>query len=128
VKITASAPRAEAPRVEERIVLRGVQFNFDKANIRPSAEVILDEAVRVLKENRDLRVEIAGHTDSVGPEAYNQGLSQRRANAVHDYLASGGIKSSRLSWTGYGESQPVADNASDEGRAQNRRVELNVLR
>jgi outer membrane protein OmpA-like peptidoglycan-associated protein len=130
VKITASAPRAvtPSPRVEKRIVLRGVQFNFDKADVRPEAEVILDEAARVLKENRDVRVEIAGHTDSIGPEAYNQGLSQSRAKSVRDYLVEGGVDSARLSWTGYGESRPVADNASEEGRAQNRRVELNVLR
>jgi outer membrane protein OmpA-like peptidoglycan-associated protein len=130
VRITALALRAvtPSPRVERRIVLRGVQFDFDRANVRPEAEVILDEAARVLKENRDVRVEIAGHTDSIGPEAYNQGLSQSRAKSVRDYLVQGGIDSSRLSWIGYGESQPVADNARDEGRAQNRRVELNVLR
>jgi OOP family OmpA-OmpF porin len=129
VKVTAGAPRAVTPppRVEKRIVLRGVLFDFDQASIRPEAEVILDEAVRVLEENRDLEVEVAGHTDSIGSDAYNQRLSERRAKAVHDYLVNGGASSSRLSWIGHGERQPVAENSIEEGRTQNRRVELNVF-
>lgn len=71
-------------------------------------------------------VEIAGHTDEQGDAAYNQGLSQRRADAVRSYLTSKGVDASRLSGAGYGETQPVADNTTSEGRAQNRRVELRV--
>jgi len=70
---------------------------------------------------------VAGHTDSVGTDSYNQGLSERRANAVKDYLTAQGIKASRLTARGYGESRPVASNDTDEGRAENRRVELIVL-
>jgi OOP family OmpA-OmpF porin len=72
-------------------------------------------------------VEVAGHTDSVGSEEYNMGLSDRRANSVKDYLISQGITATRLTARGYGESQPVASNDTDAGRAQNRRVELIVL-
>jgi outer membrane protein OmpA-like peptidoglycan-associated protein len=130
VKIKVAEARADepAPKVEKRIVLRGVQFDFDSAEIRPEAEVILDEAARVLRENRKVRVEIAGHTDSTGPEAYNQALSERRAASVKDYLVAQGVDADRLSAVGFGESQPVADNGTRDGRAQNRRVELNVLR
>jgi OOP family OmpA-OmpF porin len=134
VRVNVAAPRAarppepEPPRVERRIVLRGVQFNFDSDQIRPGAVVILDEAARVLKENPDVRVEVAGHTDSIGSNAYNQGLSERRAGSVRRYLVSRGVEASRLRSQGYGESQPVADNAFEEGRDQNRRVELNQTR
>jgi OOP family OmpA-OmpF porin len=121
------APRAEPPPpTPKRIVLRGVNFDFDKADIRPDAEVILNEAADVLGQNRDVRVQVAGHTDATGTDEYNQSLSERRANSVADYLASKGIDRSRLSTVGYGESQPVADNGTRDGRAQNRRVELNV--
>ena len=79
-----------------------------------------------LNANPGVAVEIAGHTDSDGDAEYNQDLSDRRANAVRDYLISRGVSGSRLSAAGYGESQPVADNATVEGKAQNRRVELRI--
>ena len=72
-------------------------------------------------------VEVAGHTDSTGAEEYNQGLSERRANSVKDYLVSKGVQAQRLQAKGYGESMPVASNDTKEGRAENRRVELIVL-
>jgi outer membrane protein OmpA-like peptidoglycan-associated protein len=121
----APAPRAE-PRGEpmaEKIVLRGVNFDFDKSNIRPDAAVILDEAVRILSGSSS-PVSIEGHTDWIGTDAYNQGLSERRANAVQAYLIEHGISPSRLSTSGYGESRPIASNETREGRALNRRVEL----
>ena len=113
--------------VEAVISLEGVHFDFDKATLRPEAIVILDKAVGLLKTQASVVVEVAGHTDSKGSEEYNQGLSERRANAVKDYLESQGITATRLSARGYGEAQPVASNDTDEGRAQNRRVELIVL-
>ena len=122
----APAP-APPPPVARRIVLRGVNFAFDSAEITPESEVILDAAAESLKESPGVRVEVAGHTDSTGPEAYNEGLSKRRAQAVFDYLTSKGIDASRLDAVGYGETKPVADNGTRDGRAQNRRVELNVL-
>lgn len=113
--------------VEAVISLEGVHFDFDKATLRPEAIVILNEAAGLLKTNERVVVEVAGHTDSVGSEQYNQGLSERRANAVRDYLQSQGVNATRLSARGYGELQPVASNDTDEGRQANRRVELIVL-
>ena len=107
-------------------MVRGVTFGFDSAAIRVDAEVILGCAVEVLKESPEVRVEIAGHTDGSGPEAYNQALSQQRADAVLQYMTSHGIHASRLSTVGYGETRPLTDNSTRDGRTQNRRVELNV--
>ena len=121
----APAPAPAPEPTEERIVLRGVNFDFDKADIRPDAAVILDEAASLLSGSSG-NVSVGGHTDSVGADAYNQGLSERRAAAVKDYLVGKGIDSSRLSTTGYGESNPIASNDTADGRALNRRVELNL--
>lgn len=124
----APAPEPEpAPAPQsQRIVLRGVQFDLDKADIRADAGVILDEAANQLAQVPSTRVSVEGHTDSSGSDAYNQALSERRASSVRDYLVGKGVENGRLSTAGYGESQPVADNATDEGRALNRRVELKV--
>jgi OOP family OmpA-OmpF porin len=115
------------------IDLKGVNFDFDKSTLRPDAVAILNEAIEILKRYPDLKVEVAGHTDSIGTDAYNQGLSERRARAVYDYLTSNGIDASRLVGpNGYGESRPIAPNTNPdgsdnpEGRALNRRTELNV--
>jgi outer membrane protein OmpA-like peptidoglycan-associated protein len=124
-KIRVKAP-APAPQAKQRIVLRGVNFDLDKAAIRPDAQVILQAAAEVLNESTDARVGVIGHTDSTGAEDYNESLSERRAEAVVDYLVSLGVSASRLSASGAGELEPVADNSTADGRAQNRRVELNV--
>ena len=113
--------------VEAVIALDGVYFDFDKATLKPEAMVVLNEAAALLDQHERVVVEVAGHTDSIGTEAYNQGLSVRRADAVKDYLVSKGVTASRLSARGYGESQPVASNDTEAGRAENRRVELIVL-
>jgi len=115
-----------APPVQKKIVLRGVNFDFNKANIRPDAAGILKEAATILKDNATLNVSVEGHTDSVGSDQYNLKLSLRRAAAVKAFLVKEGIPESRLSTRGLGESQPVASNDTDDGRAQNRRVELKV--
>lgn len=106
------------------LVLEGVQFDFDKAVIRPEDYAKLDENVEALKEWGDVNVEVAGHTCSIGTDAYNLDLSQRRANAVREYLISKGVSADRLTAKGYGESRPAFSNDTIEGRAQNRRVEL----
>jgi OOP family OmpA-OmpF porin len=115
------------------IDLRGVNFDFDKDNLRADAVAILEQAVMILSNYPDMRVEVAGHTDSIGTDAYNESLSQRRAKAVYDYLTGHGIDSDRITGpTGYGESRPIAPNTNPdgsdnpEGRARNRRTELNV--
>ncbi len=107
--------------------LKGVNFDYDSAALRADARPILDEAVTILKRYPQLRVEVAGHTDDRGSDAYNLDLSQRRAQAVLDYFVQMGIDAARLVPKGYGETAPVADNATDAGRAKNRRVELRIL-
>jgi OOP family OmpA-OmpF porin len=116
----------EPEPIAEQLVLRGVNFDFDKSNIREDAAVILDEAVRVLGSGPGAPVSIEGHTDWTGTDAYNQGLSERRSASVQVYLADHGVDPSRLSTAGYGESRPIASNQTREGRALNRRVELLV--
>jgi OOP family OmpA-OmpF porin len=113
--------------VEAVIELEGVYFDFDKATIKPEGMAVLDQAAAMLQKHERVVVEVAGHTDSVGSDAYNKGLSERRANSVKDYLTSKGVTATRLTARGYGEAQPVASNDTDEGRAENRRVELIVL-
>jgi len=104
--------------------LENVNFEFDSAKLTASSTSMLDEAVKILKRHSDMKVEIAGHTDIVGNDQYNMALSERRAQAVADYLIAHGAKANMISTKGYGESQPVADNGSESGRAANRRVEL----
>lgn len=108
--------------------LRGAQFDFDKAEIRPDATLVLDEAALRLTQCTEKAVTVAGHTDSVGSESYNQGLSTRRAVAVQSYLVQKGIPVGRLRVVGFGEVQPIATNSTQEGRALNRRVELSTKR
>ncbi len=101
------------------------EFDFDSAMLKPSMKAALaDVAARVKASKGDEHLMVIGHTDSVGAEAYNQGLSERRAQATADYLASQGVSASRIATKGMGESQPVADNGSKAGRAKNRRVEI----
>jgi outer membrane protein OmpA-like peptidoglycan-associated protein len=123
--VAEAAPPAAAP-MKRKIVLRGVNFDFDKYNIRPDAAPILDEAARTLQEYGDVTIYVDGYTDAIGGDAYNQRLSERRANAVKEYLQRHGISASRMTARGFGKTNPVATNATAEGRAQNRRVELIV--
>ncbi len=122
------APEPPPPVVKQKIVLRGVNFDFDKSTIRSDAAEILEEAARIFRDDPDLRVSVDGHTDARGTDEYNERLSERRASAVADRLARLGVSPSRLQPQGFGESRPVASNDTEEGRAQNRRVELNVIR
>jgi OOP family OmpA-OmpF porin len=135
-----SEPPAEEPAAPESVVidLRGVEFKFDRpkpgeessvdtAGLLPGSVEILDQAVDVLKRYADIKVEVGGHTDSTGPDGYNQTLSERRARVVYDYLTSNGIDASRLIGpSGYGEGQPIDTNDTKEGRQRNRRTELAV--
>ncbi|MBE9549907.1 MAG: OmpA family protein [Proteobacteria bacterium] len=113
--------------IEAVIDLRNVNFEFDSATLKTSATEKLDTVSELLASHGSVVVEVAGHTDSVGPEDYNQGLSERRANSVRDYLIAKGISSDRMSAKGYGEARPVGTNDTKDGRAANRRVELIVL-
>jgi outer membrane protein OmpA-like peptidoglycan-associated protein len=115
------------PPAKKKIVLRGVNFDFDKSNIRPDAVPILEQACAILKQESTIDVSCNGYTDSIGTEAYNLKLSDRRARSVRDWLVKCGISPSRLTTKGFGETNPVASNATPEGRAQNRRTELVVV-
>ena len=103
-----------------------VLFDFDKTAVKPDGAKILDRLIAFLKENKDKRVDLEGHTDSVGTEKYNQNLSERRAASVRDYIVKGGIDKSRITTKGFGLTKPIADNKTAEGRAKNRRVEIKV--
>ena len=117
-------PPPPPPPVAQKLVLRGVNFDFDKAKIRPGDAAVLDEAAATLKQNPNVTVNVNGYTDAIGTEAYNLKLSERRANAVVNYLEQQGIPASQLVPHGYGKTNFVASNDTAEGRAQNRRVEL----
>ncbi|MEA3386478.1 MAG: OmpA family protein, partial [Thermodesulfobacteriota bacterium] len=113
--------------VPEKIVLRGINFDFDKSDIKPEFVPVLDEAVVILKENPDIKVIIEGHTDWIGTEKYNQGLSERRAASACNYLGEKGISQNSLETVGYGEADPIADNHTSEGQRLNRRVVFKIL-
>ncbi len=122
--VSSATDPIEIPR---RLILEGVHFDFDRATLRHEDLTIIDKNVLVLKDWGDIKIEISGHTDSVGSDRYNMGLSLRRAHAVRDYLISKGIPASHLIATGFGESDPVGNNDTNAGRAKNRRVELNQI-
>ncbi len=116
--------KVDANGCEEQIVLEGVTFETNSAQLTGASVAILDNAAALIKQRPNSNVQVSGHTDSSGPDEYNLDLSQRRATAVMDYLVSQGVDAGKLTSSGYGESQPVAGNDSAEGRAQNRRVTL----
>ncbi len=103
-------------------------FDTNKADIKPSAYKNLDDAYKILTKNPDMKIILKGHTDDRGAAAYNKDLSLRRANAIKTYFVNKGINSSRLTCKAFGESSPIATNKTKEGRAQNRRVELEPVR
>jgi len=116
-----------APAVQRVVLNADTFFDFDKAVIKTEGRQVLDQvAAQVAQLNLETLI-ATGHTDSTGPAAYNQGLSERRANAVKAYLVEKGIPTDRIYVEGKGASQPIASNATREGRAQNRRVEIEVI-
>ena len=125
----AAAPKAAAPVAAASKVTYAADafFDFDKSVVKPAGKAKLDDLVAKVK-GINLEVIIAvGHTDSIGSDAYNQKLSVRRAESVKAYLVSKGIEKNRIYTEGKGEKQPVADNKTKEGRAKNRRVEIEVV-
>ncbi len=116
-------------QVEEKIVItQKIHFEFDRAVIRPISYPILDDVASLLMRNPQIRlVRVEGHTDWIGSDAYNQKLSEARANSVRNYLIQKGIEPDRLQAAGYGESRPIADNNTVMGRARNRRTEFTVV-
>jgi outer membrane protein OmpA-like peptidoglycan-associated protein len=116
-----------APKVIDKLTLQ-VLFDVDKSTITEAGQKELQKAVAFVKKYPGAKIEVGGHTDSTGTDAYNQKLSERRATAVKDYLIKeAGVESSKITAVGYGEAKPVADNKTAAGRAQNRRVEISIL-
>lgn len=126
-EIKNTVPDAKVERVGEGIVVEfssSVLFGFDKSDLSSDAKANLDKLVTVLNHYPDTDIEVQGHTDSKGSDAYNQTLSEKRAGNVSKYLISKGIVNSRIATNGFGESLPKYSNDTEDGRAQNRRVEF----
>jgi outer membrane protein OmpA-like peptidoglycan-associated protein len=113
--------------VNATIVLNNVFFDVNKFELKTESQVEMDKLVQLLKDNPTLKIQISGHTDNAGKPADNLALSNNRAKAVVNYLVSNGITAQRLSAKGFGETQPVADNKTENGRAKNRRTEMKVV-
>ena len=105
----------------------GITFAFDRYDVQPQFRPTLDKVAEVLGDYPQTMIDIYGHTDSVGSDAYNQTLSENRARAVADYLSMQGVHKVRMATLGYGETQPIADNGTESGRAANRRVEIRIV-
>lgn len=105
----------------------GINFAYDSANVQPQFRATLDKVASVLGEYNQTYIDVYGHTDSTGSDAYNQGLSERRALAVADYLSAHGVNPARTATRGFGETQPIASNETEDGRAANRRVEIKIV-
>ena len=108
------------------IVLENIFFDFDKSVLLPQSYVELHNLINLLNSQPNMKIELSGHTDNKGKDKYNLQLSLDRAKAVYDYLILAGIDKKRLKFKGYGSTQPIADNKTDEGRAKNRRVEFKI--
>lgn len=126
-EIENKVPDAKVERVGEGIVVEfssNVLFGFDASSLSADAKINLDKLVTILNSYADTDIEVQGHTDDKGSEAYNKSLSQRRAGSVSGYLTAKGIASNRVKIKGFGETVPKYDNTTEDGRSQNRRVEF----
>lgn len=115
------------PKKNDRMFLLGVGFEFNSSTLTPESYPVLYHASELLKENPNARVEIEGHCDSIGTDKVNQRISQERADVVKNYLVERGVKENQITAVGYGSTQPIADNNTEEGRAINRRIEFRVV-
>ena len=117
-------------RSGDDLILRmpsGITFDVDRYDIQPQFQSTLNQVAQTLSSYNQTYIDVLGHTDSTGSDAYNQALSERRAQSVADYLSSHGVARARVGTRGYGETQPIATNDSEPGRAQNRRVEIKIV-
>lgn len=126
-------PKPEPPKVEvsdDKIELKEkVNFEFAKADLLPASKTLLDEVAEVMTKHPEIeKVRIEGHTDNEASDNYNLKLSEKRAAAVRTYLISKGIEAKRMESKGFGESKPIADNKTPDGREQNRRVEIHIVK
>ncbi|MCD8740472.1 OmpA family protein [Mucilaginibacter roseus] len=129
-EIKQTVPGATVTREGEGIIVKfdsGILFDVDKTDLKSAARTNLENLATSLKNNPQTNISIIGHTDSTGTASYNQTLSERRAASVKSYLVTNGVSGSRLSTTGKGKNEPIASNATAEGRAQNRRVEIVIV-
>lgn len=129
-EIQQTVPGATVVRQGEGIIVKfdsGILFDVDKTGLKPAAKSNLENLSASLAKNPQTNILIVGHTDNTGTDEHNMDLSVRRAEAVKSYITANGVDASRLSTQGKGESEPIADNATDAGRAQNRRVEIAIV-
>ena len=120
----------DVERVGDELMVRmpsGITFAYDRYDIQPQFRTTLDEIAETLRAYPSTLIDVYGHTDSTGTDAYNQTLSERRAQSVANYLIAQGVSPTRIATRGFGESQPIATNDTEEGRAANRRVELRIV-
>lgn len=122
----ASTTVTVAAKVIDRLALH-VNFDFDKATVRKADDADLEKGVAFVKKYPGFNISLEGHTDSIGGDAYNQRLSERRAAAVKEYLVKEGVDPAKIQTSGHGKSNPVADNSTAKGRFENRRVEVLIL-
>lgn len=108
------------------VMPENITFAYDSANLNPSFTGNLNQLAQTMSQYNQTTITVAGHTDSIGSDSYNYNLSQRRAASVSNYLISRGVSPSRINSVGYGKTRPIADNSTDYGRAQNRRVEITI--
>jgi OmpA-OmpF porin, OOP family len=124
-EVTADASSlSDAITKTGHVAVYGIHFDTGKATIQPDSESVLGEIVKLMQQTPDLKLRVEGHTDNVGSAASNQALSEKRAQAVVAWLTAHGVAANRLTAQGFGQSKPVADNSTDDGKAKNRRVEL----
>lgn len=129
-EIEQTIPNAEVIREGEGIIVKfdsGILFDFDKATLKPNAKDNIAKLATSLQNNPETNILIIGHTDATGADAYNMRLSDRRAEAVKTYAVANGISSARLTTEARGETEPIGDNTTEEGKAQNRRVEVVIV-
>ena len=130
VKEMVQEVKADAAGLENEIektgqvAVYGIHFDTGKASLKPDSDTVLSEIVKMMQQNPGLKLKIEGHTDNLGTAASNQVLSQKRSESVVAWLAAHGVDASRLTATGRGQTVPIGDNSTDDGRAKNRRVEL----
>ncbi len=129
-EIERTVAGAEVIKAEEGIIVKfdsGILFDFDKTDVKPAARENIANLVASLNDNPDTDILVIGHTDNKGTDKYNQGLSERRAKAVRDYAVSQGLAKRRVKTDGKSFHEPIADNDTESGRAQNRRVEIVIV-
>lgn len=129
-EIKQTVPGATVTREGEGILVKfssGILFDVNKADLKPDAQASLSKFATSLQNNPETNILVVGHTDSTGTAAYNMQLSQRRAESVKNYLVQSGVNGGRITTEGKGETEPIADNKTAEGRAQNRRVEVVIV-